>query len=139
MGLPAENKPIIATTLIQKLQSAIGSLKPVTATVYAKAVMSLKSFLESNGYEAVSLSNQILTDWIVGMNLKGVAFSTARSYLNAISGLSKRIGFDEIGTDAETFTILRNRLRDFKRELWETRISKEDSDKFIGYCRSAKI
>lgn len=139
MGLPAENKPIIASTLIQKFQSAIGSLKPVTATVYAKAVMSLKSFLESNGYEAVSLSNQILTDWIVGMNLKGVAFSTARSYINAISGLSKRIGFDEIGTDAETFTILRNRLRDFKRELWETRISKEDSDKFIGYCRSAKI
>lgn len=88
-----ESAPDCAT-ILPMLEEALGAVGDAAADAYAKALASLRGFVEKWLLLYSPLSTTLIADWLITIRLDGISLSTIRLYLNSISSLHRKLQQD---------------------------------------------
>lgn len=99
-------------TILPLLDEILGSVGESAAESYAKALASLRGFVEKWQLLYSPLSTTLIADWLITIRLNGISLSTIRLYLNAISSLHRRL---HLASPLPDYSSLRSILQEIIR------------------------
>ncbi len=133
----ADNQDEYISQLIEKFRMAASSKSETTIRNYNKAIRCLESFAGTYSYSSAFPSVQILADWLLNMRIQGMSLKTVSHYFDIIAALYKETAGNGSVTTAETFGMLKEKIRSFPAQEETRPIDSRRLNKILSITKTA--
>lgn len=106
-----------------------------TQNTSERALQSFVSFCADKEYPEGTDILTIIADWLVNLQMSGVARGTVERYLKGLSGYYTKAVKENIAPKTDAFKVLTNAFKVDGVQMWSESVTRKDFDKFLSMTK----
>lgn len=136
---PSDHKEYSISGIVAFFSSLLNGEGQEAPSTSERALQSFVSYCTGKNFPEQSDFFTITADWIVGLQLGGVALGTVTRYVKGLSGYYTKAVKEGLAPPTEAFKSIMDKLKQHGEEMWTGSVTRQDFDAFLALTRQTGL